>query len=106
MAKKNKGIFYSPPKYEKYADIITFKSPTAAQRAASQLVAEAREAERPSKVRRILNVLNLAANRAKAGASNPKFKGKTKAKWRKIAKIYRNAVKRVSRIYERKKANA
>jgi len=101
--RKKRGIFYEPPYHEKYAKIVTFESRAKAREAARQLVEEAQEAKRPSKVRRILRVLNLAAVRARAGAKNPKFDTKTKKKWRDIAKIYESAKNRVSRILARKK---
>lgn len=102
MVRKKRGIFYEPPYYQKYSEIVRMDTPTNARKSAKTLVEEAKEAKRPSKVRRIIRVLNLAANRAKVALKRKNLSAKEKRELREIAGIYRRAMEKVQRIYRKK----
>lgn len=103
MARKKKGIFYEPPYYKKYSEIVRMDTPTNARNSAKELVQEAEKAKRPSKIRRIIHVLNLAANRAKAARKRKNLSPKERHELVQIENIYRSATKKVQKIYQRKK---
>jgi hypothetical protein len=81
---------FGPAKHKKYADIVTFQSPSAADKAAVQLHSEFHEAETRSKQVRVKRVTVLAANRAEASLGRTDLKPATRTRMRKVSKEYRD----------------
>ena len=105
MARKRKrqsgrGLF-KPAKHKDIAEIVTYESISKARKAASQLKKMFQRARTRKRKLTILQATQYAANRARAGAKNPKFTPATKRKWREISKIYENASEWMERRYEK-----
>ena len=86
-SKKKKGDLFKPPKHKDLARIVTFESVRGAEEACKKLENMFKHASKKKKLT-ILRATQYAANRARAGAKNPKFSSSTKRKWREIAEIY------------------
>ena len=100
MSKENdKGGLFKPAKHKDLARIVTFESVSAARRAAEKLKKMFEEAESRERKLTILRATQYAANRAKAGAKNPKFSLTTRRKWLEIAKVYEDAAEWMIRKY-------
>ena len=95
---KKRGLF-KPARHKDLARIVTFRSVTEAQQATKKLRIMFKKAGCERKLT-ILKATQYAANRAKAGAKNPKFRPETKRKWRKISKIYEDASEWMEKHYD------
>jgi len=100
---------YKPPKHRDLAAVVTFESVSGARKAASKLKKMFRSALRQGRLKRALTIkkaTQYAANRALATARNhPSLKPKTRARLRKIAKIYDSAEEWMKKQYEKAKEN-
>lgn len=102
-----KGLF-KPPRHKWIAEIVTFESPAKAREAARKLVTYVKQGKKgklkigQKRALTILRALNYAANRAEAAAKNPNLKPDTRKELQQIAKIYRKAAEKVSRIYKKR----
>jgi len=95
-----KTMFYDKPHHPSIAKIVTFVSVEDAKRAVKKLLRMFRRATRKKKLI-ILKAVQLASNRARAGAKNPKFSASTRRKWLKIAEIYERASEIMEREYKK-----
>ena len=89
--RKKKGDLFKPPKHKDLAQIVTFESLSGAEQAVKKLKRLFESAKTRKRKLTILRSTKYAANRARAGAKNPKFSPQTKRKWLKIAEIYEKA---------------
>jgi len=100
---------YKPPKHRDLAAVVTFESVSGARKAASKLKKMFRAALKQGRLKRALTIkkaTQYAANRALATARNhPSLKPKTRARLRKIAKIYDCAEEWMKKQYENAKEN-
>ena len=85
------GLFYSPPRHRKLAQIVTFSSVGAAERAARQLVKMFEKAKSRDRKRVIKSATVLAANRAKAMLRRRDLSPAERKKYRALVRIYRAA---------------
>jgi len=99
---------FDEPKHKWLAKIITFKTPSQAERAAERLI-KALKRGRLGKLKigrkralQIDQALNKAANMAEASAKRENLSKKEKQQLKKIAKIYRRAQRQASKIYKQK----
>ncbi len=88
-SRKGGGLF-KPPRHKDLAKIVTFESVSGARQAARKLKQLFKNASCERKLI-ILRATQYAANRAKAGAKNPKFSASTKRKWLQVSRIYEKA---------------
>jgi len=103
MKKEKRGIFFEP-KYSTYAEHISIASPSEARESVEWAEKESKCAKRPSKVLRILRSLVLARNRAEALQKKRNLSAKERRELKKVVKIYDSGIRKVKKIYERKKA--
>ena len=103
MAKKRRGqkSLFFPAKHKKYARIVKLTSVSDAIKACRRLMREFNQAKTKAKKRRIIQVCNLAANRATAMAKNPRISKRKREELKNIADIYRMFQKRLSWAYEK-----
>jgi hypothetical protein len=87
---KGKTIFF-PPKHEKYAEIVSLRTPSEARKSARILLSEFNKATTRSKKRLIKKVTILAANRAYATLQRERLSPKERREFTAIMKIYGNA---------------
>ncbi len=86
-----KGDLFKPPKHKDLARIVTFESIKGAKEACKKLENLFKHAKSKKRKLTILRATQYSANRARAGAKNPKFSPSTKRKWMEIAEIYEKA---------------
>ena len=79
---------FGVPRWEKYADIVTFRSIEEAERAAEVLREEFMSAKTHAKKLRVWHVADLAAKRAAAASKKKNLKPETRRRLIKVAKIY------------------
>ncbi len=91
LGKSKKGDLFKPPKHKDLARIVTFRSIKGAEEACKKLENLFKHARSKERKLTILRATQYAANRARAGAKNPKFSPSTKKKWKEIAEIYEDA---------------
>jgi len=97
--RKRGGGLFKPPKHKDLARIVTFESVKDAEKAAKRLKELFRKTRNCKRKLIIYKATMYAANRAKAGAKNPKFSIATKRKWRKVSRIYAQAAKWMQKRY-------
>jgi len=102
---KSKGGLFKPAKHKWLADIITFKTPKAARRAAKRLI-NALKRRRIGKMKigrkralTIAKALQYASSRAEASVKRENLSLKEKKELRKISEIYDKASDKAYRIY-------
>jgi len=106
--RRRKGGLFKPPRHKWLADIITFKSPSAARKAASKLTSALKRRRLGRKkigkktALIIERALNYAANRAKASARRKALSAKERKELKEISEIYRRATERAKKIYASK----
>ena len=91
LGKSKRGDLFKPPKHKDLAQIVTFRSIKGAEEACKKLENLFKHARSKERKLTILRATQYAANRARAGAKNPKFSPSTKKKWKEIAEIYEEA---------------
>ena len=94
-----KTMFYEPPHHPSIAKIVTFESVEGAKKAAKKLFLLFKKAKSRDKKLILLRAVQLAANRARAGAKNPKFSLETRKKWLVISKIYEKVSEKMEKLY-------
>jgi hypothetical protein len=87
-------IFF-PPTYQKYADIISIRSPEEARFAARTMLEEFNKAKTRAKKRRLKSMVVLAANRAKVMRKKEDLSRKEKAELVAIERIYRRTAEQM-----------
>jgi len=92
-------MFYEPPRHKEIAKIVTFESVEGAKKAAKKLFLLFKKAKNSDRKLIILRAVQLAANRARAGAKNPKFSLETRRKWLTISKIYEKVSEKMEKLY-------
>jgi len=95
---------FKPAKHRDLARIVTFEGITKAQKASRELQKKFDAALKRGDRERALIILRAtqyAANRARAGSKNPRFKRETRRKWRRISEIYEKRSEIMERKYER-----
>lgn len=102
MTKKKKSLF-SPPRFKKYARIVSYSSIGAASESVQKLESEFRDAKTRGKRTRIIKVLNLASNRARASSKKQDLKPATRMRYKQIGKVYRDAQKTLSAKNKKKR---
>ena len=103
MASAGKGMFYRPAHHKYLAEIITFKSVSAAEDAARRLKQLYKEAKTRDKRLTILRAVVLAANRAKVAARrHPYLKPSTRERLLKVARVYRKLADELKADYRRR----
>ena len=93
MARKSRrdsGLF-RPPRYKKYAEIVTFEDPASARKAARKLLHEFKSAKTRAKKVRVKKVTVYAANRARASAKRKNLSSRERKELLQIARIYERA---------------
>lgn len=90
-----KGTIFFPPKYKKYADIVSLRTPEEAKGSVEILMKEFNNAETDEKKRRIKRVVVLAANRAMVARRKKDLSERERQEYREIEKIYRNAAEKM-----------
>jgi len=91
---RRKTIFF-PPKYKKYAKIITIANPRDARKAANKMVKEFRKAKTRAKKVRLKKMVVLAANRAKALLKKKNISPKERSETMQVYRIYREAAEKM-----------
>jgi len=99
---RKKTIFF-PPRYKKYADIVSLRTPEEAEAAVKLLTEEFEKAETLAKKLRILRVINLAANRAMVARKRAGLSPEEKHELWEIEKIYRVAYEELREKYMEEK---
>ncbi len=94
-----RGGLFQPAKHKDLARIVTFESVEDAKRAARKLKQMFQNARTCKRKLVIYRATQYAANRARAGAKNPKFSPQTKRKWREVAEIYEDAAEWMEKRY-------
>jgi len=84
---KSKGLF-EKAKYEKYADIVSFKSPEESQKSVIQLKKEFDSAKTLTKKKRVASVAQLSTNRSRVIAEKSKISDKERKEFIEIAQNY------------------
>jgi hypothetical protein len=104
---RGSGLF-KPPRHKWLADIVTFKDPEKAKKAAKRLV-HGLERGRIGRQRigrkralTIARALQYAANRARASAKRRNLSPKERKELREIAEIYDEAAEEAFEIYKEK----
>ena len=97
--RSNKGGLFKPPRHKDLARIVTFESVSDARKAAKKLKQMFKNAKSCERKLTIYRATQYAANRARAGAKNPKFSPQTKRKWRKAAEVYEAAAEWMEKRY-------
>lgn len=101
-----RGLF-KPPKHKWLADIVSFKSITAARKSAQRLLkALKRKRIAGRKIGRktalvIVRALYYAANRAKAAAKRKGLSARERKQLLGVSKVYRKAGEKASKIYKK-----
>lgn len=93
---EQKTIFF-PPKWKKYGDIITFKTPGGAENAAKILMNEFNSAKTHGKRLRIFRAVQLAENRARATLNRKDLCEKERMEYGKIVNIYNELGREMSK---------
>jgi len=88
---RRRTIFF-PPKYKKYAKIITIANPRDARKAANKMLVEFRKAKTRAKKVRLKKMVVLAANRAKVIAKSGRVSPKERREMMQVYRVYREAV--------------
>ena len=89
--RRQRSMFYEPPKSKKLAGIVSIESTRKAKKAAKELKHEFKSARSREKKTHIKRATVLAANRAKAAAKKRNLSRKEKEELREIAEIYSEA---------------
>ena len=85
------GGLFKPPRWKKYARIVSFEDPKSARKAAKKLLEEFRSAKTRAKKVRVKKVTVYAANRARASAKRKNLSARERREFRQIARIYERA---------------
>jgi hypothetical protein len=93
--KLTKKTIFFPPKYEKYAEIISVENPEKARGSVRQMLEEFEKARTRDKRRRIKKTLVLAANRARVMSENPRLSEKERKEAKEVYEIYKNAYEKL-----------
>ena len=95
MARKRKKTMFFPPRHKAIAKIISIEDPKKARKAVKTLLRKAKKTKRRSTKVLIKRSMVLAANRAAASAKRKRLSAKERRELRTVARIYRNAAKKV-----------
>ena len=93
------GGLFKPARHKDLARIVTFESVSDARKAAKKLKQMFKNAKSCERKLTIYRATQYAANRARAGAKNPKFSPQTKKKWREVAEVYEAAAEWMEKRY-------
>lgn len=99
------GSIFFESKFDKYSDMVRIDRVDEARISADRLMDEFTDAKQMAKKRRIINIANLASNRARAISQRKDVSPEERKQSREIAQIYRRTQERLSRQYERDKRN-
>jgi len=90
---------FTPAKYKKYSEIVSFENPNEARKSALKLEKEFRRAKTRKKKLRILSVLRLSANRAKATLNRKNLSKKEQSEFHQIWTIYNSTYNLLRKDY-------
>lgn len=99
---KSKGLF-GKARYKKYADIISFKDVSSAEKSRDKLLREFYNAETRAKEVRIVRVSTYASNRARASSKRRRLSKKERNELIEIADIYANLAQSLGRTLRPRK---
>ena len=94
-----RGTLFAPPKYKKYAQLVSFENPEQAKHSAQGLELEYDTATTKAKRLRIIRVTSLAMNRAQASSKRKALSAKERQQLRHIAATYGVALRYMKDSY-------
>ena len=91
----SKRTMFGSARSQKYADIVSFKSPEQAKHSVNQLLLDFDMAKTRAKKVRVKRVAVLAMNRAYATVKRSELSAKERDEFAQIGNIYKNAARRM-----------
>jgi len=95
-------MFYEPAHHKELGEIITIRSPGAAEDAAEIVLGQIAEAKRRDAALARCRALTLAANRAAAMQKRKNLSEKEREELKEVERIYKRAAVHAWRIYHQK----